>query len=145
MHERTNSSAVVSLSDHDHGAQLELEDVSSLSGGNVDLDSVVDLDIRVRVSKGPSVVGDCARNLVGTNKDLVDSAKLVLSFFSVDAVQDVTSLGVVHQSESIVGLFQLNDIHETSRVVLVSANLSVNLDATFHADLLALLSGKGVL
>ena len=145
VHHGTHSSTIVSLGDHDHGSQVEFEGIGHLSGGDVDLDGVVDLGIRVGVSDGPSVVSDGARDLVGTNVDLVDPAELVLGFFSVNSVQDVTSLSVVHKTETIVRLFQFYDIHETGRVVVVGADLSVNLDATLHANLLALLVGQGVL
>jgi hypothetical protein len=75
----------------------------------------------------------------------LDSAELVLGLFSVNTVQNEASLGVVHETESVVGLFQFNDIHETRGVVVVSADLSVNLDATFHTDLHAFLVGQGIL
>jgi len=135
----------MTLGDHNHGSKAEFVDVRALSSGDGDLDGVVDLNIRVRVTEGASVVCDSARDLVGSNVNLVDSAKLVLSFFAVEANQDVSSLDVVHKSETIVRLRHLDDVHETSRVVGVGADLSVNLDATFHADLLAFLSGQGVL
>mmetsp|Transcript_112365 Transcript_112365/g.324592 ORF Transcript_112365/g.324592 Transcript_112365/m.324592 type:complete len:204 (+) Transcript_112365:230-841(+) len=145
MHQGTHSSAVVSLGNHDHSTEVELQDVSGLTGGNIDLDGVVDLKIRVGVSDGSSIVSDGTGDLSVANVDLVDSAQLVLRLLSIDAVQDVSSLDVVEQSEAIVRLLQLNNIHETSRVVLVSADLSVDLHATFHADLLAFLSGQSIL
>ena len=88
---------------------------------------------------------DGAWNLVSTNKDLVDSAKLVLGFLSVEAAQDISSLDVVKETVTIVRLRHFNDVHESGREVGISADLSVDLDATFHADLLALLSGQGIL
>ena len=145
VHESTHSSTVVTLGDHSHGSKVKFQDITGLSSCNIDLHSVTDLNVRVRVSQSTSVMGDGARDLSGTDIDLIDSAKLVLSFFSLDAVQDVASLGVVQQSEAIVRLFQLDDIHETGRVILVSADLSVHLDATFHADLLAFLSSQSIL
>jgi hypothetical protein len=135
----------MTLGDHDHGTQVEFEDIGHLSGLNRNLDSVVDLDIGVRVSESPSVVSDSARDLVGANIDLVDSTELGFGFFSVNSVQDIASLDVIHKTEAIVRLLQFYDIHETGGVVVVSADLSIHLDATFHADLLALLVGQGVL
>ena len=145
VHESTHSSTVVTLGDHSHGSKVKFQDIAGLSGGNIDLHGVTDLNIRVRVSQSSTVMGNGARDLSSTDVDLVDSAKLVLSFFSLDAVQDIASFGVIQQSEAIVRLFQLDDIHETGRIILVSADLSVNLDATFHADLLAFLASQRIL
>jgi hypothetical protein len=145
VHEGTNSPTIVSLGDHNHGTQVEFEDIRHFVGRNIDLNTVVDLDIGVRVSESASIVGDGAGNLVGTNVHLIDTAELVLCLFSVNSVQDVTSLGIVHQAEAIVRLLHLHDVHETGGEVVVGADLSVNLDATLHADLHALLVSQGVL
>jgi len=135
----------MTLRDHNHSSESEFENVRSLSGGDGNLDNIVDLDVGVRVSEGASVMRDCAWDFVGTDVDLVDSAKLVLCFLSVESDQDISSLDVVKETETIVGLGHLNNIHETGRVVGVGANLSVDLDATFHTDLLAFLSGQSIL
>lgn len=135
----------MSLGDHNHGTQIELDNVRALACCDRNLDGIVDLDIRVGVSEGASVVRDGAGDLVGTHVDLVDSAQLVLGLFSVETVQDVTSLCVEQQTEAIVRLFHLDDVHETSGVAVVRADLAVDLDATFHANLLALLARQGVL
>lgn len=145
VHKSSDTSTVMTLGDHNHSSQAEFVDVRGLSGGDGDLDGVVDLNIGVGVTEGASVMCDSARDLVGSNVNLVDSAKLELGFFAVKANQNVSSLDVVHKSETIVGLRHLDDIHETSRVVGIGADLSVNLDATFHADLLAFLSGQSIL
>jgi len=141
----SNTPGIVSLGDHNHGTHLETEDVRHLSGGNGDLDGIVDLNIRVGVTKGASIVGDSNRDLLGGDVNLLDTAELVLGLFLLDAVEDETSLGVVEETETISRLLELNSVHESSGVVHVSTDLSVNLDATLHADLLALLSGEGVL
>jgi len=145
MLELSNTPGIVSLGDHDQSTHLELKDVGHLSGGDVDLHGVVDLDIRVRVAKGASIVGDSNGDLLGGDVNLLDAAQLVLSLLLVDTVEDETSLGVEKKTEAISGLLKLEDVHETGGVVEVSADLSVDLDATLHADLLALLSGQGVL
>lgn len=145
VHESTNSSTVITLSGHDHGTQVEFENIGHFSGRNGDLDGIVDLDIRVGVSDSPSVVGDNAGDLVGTNEDFVDPTELELSFFSVNSVQYVTSLNVVHQTEAVVCLLQFYNIHETGREAVVGADLSVNLDATFHANLHGFFVGQRVL
>ena len=143
--ELSNTPGVVSLGDHNHGTHLELVDIRHLSGGDGDLDGVVHLDIRVGVTKGASIVGNSDGDLLGGDVDLLDTAELVLGLFLLDTVEDEASLGVVEETETISRLLELNSVHESSGVVLVGTDLSVNLNTTLHADLLALLSGEGVL
>lgn len=46
----TNTAHVTTTSDHGNGASVELDEVGDLAGGEVNLDGVVDLDQRVRVT-----------------------------------------------------------------------------------------------
>lgn len=46
----THTTHVTTTSDHDDGASVELDEVGDLAGGKVNLDSVVDLDQRIRVA-----------------------------------------------------------------------------------------------
>jgi len=46
----TNTTQVTTTSDHDDHTGVEADEVGDLAGGNVDLDGVVDLDERVRVT-----------------------------------------------------------------------------------------------
>ena len=141
----SDTPGVVSLGDHNHGSHFETEDIRHLSGGDGDLDGVVHLDIRVGVTKGASIVGDSDRDLLGGDVDLLDTAELVLGLILLDTVENETSLGVVEKTEAVSRLLKLNNVHESSGVVVVCVDLSVNLDATLHADLLALLAGEGIL
>lgn len=143
--EGTDAASVAALGEHDHGSELELEDVGHLAGGNVDLDGVVDLDVGVGVADGTSVVGDEDGDLLSGDEDLVDTAELVGGLLAVDAVEDEAALGVEEEAEAVAGLLELDDVHETGGVVEVGADLAVDLDAALHADLHALLAGQGVL
>lgn len=145
VHDLTHSASVTTLGDGNHGTKFELEDIGHFSGGNIDLDGVVDLDIGVRVPNGASIVSDGDRDLLGSHGDVVDTAELVLSFVLLDFVHDKSPFGVEHDAEQITGLLQLDDVHETAREVAVSSDFSVNLNITFHADLTAFLSGQSVL
>jgi hypothetical protein len=145
VHDSPNTPTVVSTSDHNHGSQVELEDIGHLSGGNINLDAIVDLDIRVGVSDGATIMSYGNGDLSARDVNLVDTAELVLGFCLLNSVKNVSPLNIEQESESVVGLFQFDNIHETSRVILVSSDLAVNLDASLHANLLALLSGQGVL
>jgi len=143
--ELSNTPSVVSLGNHDHGTHLELVDIRHLSGGDVDLNGVVDGNIGIRVTEGASIVGDSNGNLLGGDVNLLDTAKLVLGLILLDTVEDEASLGIVEETETVTRLLKFNDVHESSGVVHIGTDLSINLDTTLHADLLALLAGEGVL
>jgi len=143
--EGTDATGIVTLGKHAHGSELELDDIGHLSGGNIDLDGVIDLGIRVGVTDGPAIVGNEDGDLLGGYVNLVHAAELVRGLLAVDAVEDEAALGVEKKTEAVSRLLEFKDIHETSRVVVVGADLAVDLDATLHADLLALLVVKSVL
>lgn len=143
--EGTDAAGVAALGEHDHGAELEGEDVGHLAGGDVDLDGVVDLDVGVGVADGPAVVGDADGNLLPGDEDLVDAAELVRGLLLVDPVEDEAALGVEEEAEAVSRLLELDDVHEAGGVVEVGPDLAVDLDAALHADLHALLAGQGVL
>lgn len=77
--------------------------------------------------------------------DTLDLAQLELGLLSLDAVDGETPLGVVDETEVLAGLLEGNDVHETSRVGGVGADLAVNLDQTLHHDGLGLAAVQGVL
>jgi hypothetical protein len=135
----TDATQVVSAGDHAEVSNIELDGVGDLAGGEVDLDGIVDLDVRVGVADGATVVGDQARNALGTNVYALDLAKLVLykenraradseigwcmgsrnkrtqqqetvqrlytyiSLLSLDAVDGEASLGIVEETEELLG------------------------------------------
>ena len=95
VHERSDAATVMTLGDHDHGANFELVHVRHLPSGEIDLDGVVDLDIGVGVAKGASVMGNSNGNLLGGDVDLLDTAELELGLVLLEAMEDEASLGVV--------------------------------------------------
>jgi len=145
VNELSNTPSVVTLGDENHSSYLELEDVAHLSGSDIKLDGVVGLYVRVRETKGASIVGDRNRDLVSGDVGLGDLAKLVRSLLLGNTVKNVTSLNIEKKTEDISRLLELDDVHESSGEMLVGADLSVNLNASLETDLLALLSGEGVL
>jgi len=70
----SNTPSVMSLGDHNHGSNSELKDISHLSGGNINLNGILGLDIRVGVTNGASIVSDGYRYLVGSHVGLLDLA-----------------------------------------------------------------------
>ena len=59
---------------------------------------------------------------------LGDLAKLVSSFFSGDSVDSESTFDVIDESEGFVGLFECDDIHETSWEGGIASDFTVNLD-----------------
>lgn len=141
----TDTSQVSSSSAHDNISVVELDKASNLSGGQVNLDSVVDLDERVGVTDSATVVGHNVRNTLLSNLDTGDLSKLVLGLLLGDAVDGITSLNVVHETEVLTSLLEGDNVHKTSRVGSVSADLSVNLDQLLHENGLDLSSVESVL
>lgn len=75
----------------------------------------------------------------------LDLAELELSLLSLDAVDGEATLGVVDETEVLAGLLEGDDVHESSGVGGVGADLAVNLDQTLHHDGLDLATVQGVL
>lgn len=55
------------------------------------------------------------------------------------------ALGVIQEPVVLTSLGDGDDIHETSRVGLVSADLAINLDVALHKDRLHFTVGKSIL
>lgn len=143
--DHTNTSKRTSTGNHDKVASLELDERLNLASGNVDLYSVVDLDLRIRVADGTAIVRDKVRNALLAKLHPANAAKLVLSLLISDTVDGETALDVVDETEVLAGLGERDDIHETGRESLVSADSAVNLNKTLHQDCSNLTSGKRVL
>ena len=111
------------------------------------LDGVVDLDVRVRESDGPSVVSNDVRNLSLADLLLSDLAELEFSLLCVNSVWLESSLDVIEDSEVFVGLLNGDNVHGSEWESWVSSDLTINLDQTLLIldDLGALLAGHGVL
>jgi len=90
-------------------------------------------------------MSDNVGNSLRTNSDFLDTEKLVGSFFGCNLVKNETSLSVIKQSEVILRFFNGDDIHETSRILGISSDMSIDLDSPKHDNLLRLLVGEGIL
>ena len=64
----------------------------------------------------------------------LDLSKLVLGLLVLDAVDGEAALGIVDEAEVLAGLLDGNDVHETSGVGHIRADLAVNLDEALHQD-----------
>ena len=62
------------------------------------------------------------------NTDLGDLAELVACLLGGDAVDGESALDVIDKTESLVGLLNGDDVHETGWVGGVTSDFTVNLD-----------------
>lgn len=143
--DNTNTADRVTSSDHGDVARLELDEVKDLAGGDVNLNGIVDLNLWVGELEGSGIVGDGIRNLVVTEEGLGDLAELEGGLLLLDLVNSETTLGVPQESEVLVGLVDLDHIHETSGESHISSDLSVNSDKSLHHDHLCLVVSQSVL
>mmetsp|Transcript_33645 Transcript_33645/g.56529 ORF Transcript_33645/g.56529 Transcript_33645/m.56529 type:complete len:273 (-) Transcript_33645:113-931(-) len=145
MHNGANATHVTTASHHDEVAQVELDELLDLVGGDVNNNGVQHADERVGVTDGAAIVGHHVGDALAADLELDHLAELVGGLLLGDAVHDEATLGVVNDAEVLISLFDVNNIHETGRVVLLSANLGVNLDQALHADRVHLTTGESVL
>ncbi|GMT32155.1 hypothetical protein PFISCL1PPCAC_23452, partial [Pristionchus fissidentatus] len=141
----SDATDVTASGDHGEVSGVELDEVGDLGGVDIEDNGVINLDMGVRVSDGTAIVGDDEGNSLGSNGHLGDLAKLEVTLLGGDAVADETALGVVEETESLVGLLDVDDIHESSGESHLSADLSVDLDQALLADLASLGVGQSVL
>lgn len=124
----SDSSDVVSLHAVGEVSDLHLVRGLDLVGSDVELDGVLDLDVLVEELEGSSVVGDEVADLVGSDEFLLDSAEFEVSLFLLDFDHGESSLDVVEDSEGLVDLGDLEDVHESAGELGVSSDLVVDLD-----------------
>ena len=106
----TATTPVTATGDEGEVASVKLDKVGDLALLKVELDGVVDLDQRVRVTDGSAIVGDDVRNTLGAKRDLLDLKEFVGSLLRGDAVDGETALDIVKETEVLVGLLNRDDI-----------------------------------
>jgi len=145
VHDDADTPQVTASGHHADVSGLELDEVGDLAGSNVDLDAVLGLDQRIRVSDGASIGGGEVRDSLGADRHLLDDAELVSGFFLADAMHLVSALDVVDESEVLSALLHLDDVHEPRRISVVGADATVDLDEPLGEDLLYFRVRQGVL
>lgn len=141
----TNAANVAATSGHGEVSNVEFDESNDFAGGQVDLDDVVDADIRVRVADGAAIVGTDVRDSTGKQADLLDAAELESGLLGQHSVEDEASLDVIQQTEVLISAVNLDHVHETSGEGSISANLSVNRDQALHQDQSHLTAGQRIL
>ena len=130
----TCTTHVASTSDHDLRTSVELDVLEELVLLNAVLDSVTGTDERVRVADGAAVVCDNVRHTTCAERSLLDLKKLVAGLLGGDAVDNEAALDVVENAEVLAALLDADNVHETSGVAAVRADLAVNLDQALRSD-----------
>jgi len=141
----TNTTNVVTSSDHSEVSGFELDVVGDLVVFNVVDDSVILLDMGIRETDGSAIVSGEVRNSLRSDPSLGNLQELKLSFVFSNSVGGETALNVVQKTEGFIGLLNSDNIHEASRESHVTANLVVNLDQALHADLASVSVAEGIL
>mmetsp|Transcript_11953 Transcript_11953/g.24032 ORF Transcript_11953/g.24032 Transcript_11953/m.24032 type:complete len:245 (-) Transcript_11953:142-876(-) len=145
VHNDSYTSIVMTSSHHAHVSNVKLDKVSDLSALNIKHDGIILLDIWVWVANSAAIVGGNVWHTSLAKLDTANLAQLVGSLLFRNAVNGETSLGIIHQAEVLIGLWNGDHIHESDWVGLVCADLSVNLDQAVHQNRHHLLSVQGIL
>jgi len=145
VYNNTSPAHVASTGDHDDVAGIELDEVGDLACREIELDGVVDTDMGVGVADGAAVVGDNMGDTTGAESDAADLEKLVGGLLGGDTVDGEAALDIVQQTEVLAGLLDGDDIHVSSRVGGVGADLSIDFDQALLDDCGDLTSSKRVL
>jgi len=123
-----SSAHVTPTGDHDNVTSVEFDKVDDFVLFNVELDSVVYFNQRIRVADGSPIVCDDVWDSASTNGDFADLQQLVGGFLGGDPVNGETALDVVEEAEVFARFLDRDDIHETGGVCGICANLAVNFD-----------------
>jgi len=105
-----DTTLVTTTGEHDKLTLLEGDNFDNLVLQEVKLDRVSDLDDRVRVTDGTSIVGNDERNTLGSELNLLDLEKLVSSLLLRDSVDGEATLDVVKETEVLSRLLDRDDI-----------------------------------
>jgi len=127
----TNPTDIVTTYDVRYITHFEFGEIGDFILNQVVLDGIVDLDFRVGESDGSSIMGYDVRDPVGSQSLLNDLTELELSFFFLQGSKDETSLGVIENSEFLVGLFNGDNVHNTGGESDITSGLVINLNVSF--------------
>jgi len=145
MSDDTNTTHVTTTSDHSNDTSVELDVVLDLAGSELDLDGVVDLDGWVRVTDSSSIVRDQEWDSALAQLHSLDLSKLVFGLLFLNSVDGEATLGIVDETEVLLGLLDADNIHEASGVCSVGSDLAINLDQALHDNGLSLARVEGIL
>ena len=126
----SHSALVLASSDQREVAVFELDVFQDFTGGQVELDSVVGLDIGVRVPDRPAVTSHDVRHAIISHEPLLHRAQLEFGFFVRDSLDLEAALNVVLQSEMLATGLDGDHIHNANGILGVRSMFAVNDDQT---------------
>lgn len=96
---------------------------------------------------GSAIMSHDVGNLVLAEGLALNLAKFEVCLFLIDTNRHEAALDVIEHAEVLTSLYNLDDVHKTKWVLVISSGLSVHLDVSLLviADLFYLLAGKSVL
>lgn len=96
---------------------------------------------------GSAIMSHDVGNLVLAEGLALNLAEFEACFFGIDTNRHEAALDVIEHTEVLTSLDNVNDVHKTKWVLVVSSGLAVHLDVSLlvTADLFYLLAGKSVL
>jgi hypothetical protein len=100
--------------------------VLDLSTREVNLQSVIDRNIRMRVANGATIVSRAKWNTFRAKLNALYLAELVTSFFGFNAMESEPTLHIKQQTEMFIGALNGNNVHEASREGGIGTNLAIN-------------------
>jgi len=143
--DHTNSAHVTTTSDHGNHSGIKLDKVCNLSGGQVDLDGIIDLDQRVGVSNRSRIMRNQEWDSALAQLYSLDLSKLVLGLLCRDAMNCEATLGVVDKAEVLAGLLNRDHVHEASRVCGIGSYFAIDFDQALHDNCLDFTRVEGIL
>ena len=144
--ENTDTANVVTTSCENSGTVIELNNTVDFTSCEVQLNSVVLLNVGVGETDSTAVVCNNIWHLVLTDVLADNLAKLETSFSILDAVGLEATLKIVQDAEVLTSLVNGDDVLEAEGELVVTAALAIDEDVCVAglADLETLLLGEGV-
>ena len=135
MDNYTSTTHVAPTSNHNNISGIKFHEVNDFSLLQIKLDRVIHFDKWIGISDSSAIVSDNVWYTTCTKGNLLHFAKLVRCLLGGDAMDRETTLDVVKKTEVFVGLVNRNNVHETCRVCLIRADLSIDFDKALFHDL----------
>merc|ERR1711962_1298797 len=131
----TDSPSVTTTSHHNSVASVVLDHFSNLSSGDIKDNCIIDSSMSTRSSDGSCIVGNQVWDSFHSSAYPLHLAELVSCLVSSNAMTNESTFHIVEKSKELSCLLNGDDIHETSRVCLISTHTTINLDQSLHHNL----------
>jgi len=117
LNDDTCPAHVTTAGDHNDITGIKLNEIGDLVLLDIELDSIVDFDVRVGVSDSSPVVRDNVWDTLSADGHFSYLEKLVASLLRCDPVDGETTLNVVKKTEVFTRLFDGDNIWEIHMLV----------------------------